>query len=54
MKDKFSPYLNEILPSILAQVRLKAEMKIEGQDGSYDIEGVLKEVGTTTGAKTAK
>jgi len=35
-------------------VRLKAEMKIEGQAGSYDIEGVLKEVGTTTDGKNDK
>lgn len=29
-------------------------MKIEGQAGSYDIEGVLKEVGTTTDGKNDK
>jgi len=54
MKDKFTPYLTDILPSILSQVRLKAEMKIEGQDGSYDIENVLKEVGTSTEGKSDK
>jgi len=29
-------------------------MKIEGQDGSYDIENVLKEVGTSTEGKSDK
>lgn len=43
MKTKFTPYLNEILPSILKQVNIKAGMGIQGKEDG-DIGDVLKEV----------
>ena len=51
MKDKFAPFLNQVLPHILKQASLKAEMKISGQDEGTDIEGMLEEVGTVTNKK---
>lgn len=52
MKEKFTPYLDKVLPHILQQASLKAEMKISGQDEGTDIEGMLEEVGTTSTKKT--
>jgi len=45
MKEKFTPYLNQVLPHILQQASLRAEMKIQGQEESTDIQGMLEEVG---------
>lgn len=45
MTDKFTPYLSEVLPPILAQASLRAEMKIQGQEEGTDIQGMLEEVG---------
>lgn len=52
MKDKFTPYLNQVLPHILKQASLKAEMSIAGQDEGTDIQGMLEEVGTEKAKKT--
>ena len=45
MKEKFIPYLPQILPNILAMASLKADMGIEGQTGAID--DVLNEIAPT-------
>jgi len=44
MKTDFTPYLADILPSILTMASLKPEMGIEGK-GAADLENVLNEIG---------
>lgn len=43
MKEAFTPYLTQIMPSILNLASLKPSMGIEGQGGA-DIEDVLNEI----------
>ena len=43
MKGLFTPFLHEILPSILSMASLKPKMGIEGS-GESDIEHVLSEI----------
>jgi hypothetical protein len=43
MKDRFAPYLKEIMPSILTMASLKPSMGIEGA-GDANIEDVINEV----------
>lgn len=43
MKERFAPYLNEIMPSVLSMASLKPSMGIEGA-GDANIEDVLNEV----------
>jgi hypothetical protein len=43
MKDRFAPYLHEIMPNILSMASLKPSMGIEGS-GDANIEDVLNEV----------
>ena len=43
MKTQFTPYLHQILPSILSMAALKIEMGIEGH-GVAEIQDVLNEI----------
>ena len=45
MKEKFVPYLPQILPNILKMATLKADMGVDGQ-GAGAIDDVLNEIGT--------
>jgi hypothetical protein len=43
MKEAFSPYLTQIMPSILSQANLKVEMGVAGM-GEGELGDVMKEI----------
>jgi hypothetical protein len=44
MKEKFAPYLKDVLPSVFSMANLNPEMGISGQDALADLADVITEL----------